>query len=62
MVELLGIGVPDERGRWLLHRVCARFEHGELTTVVVDGLLVFDGPAMAFDDDVVGRRLRGMVG
>jgi hypothetical protein len=62
VVELLGIGVPDERGGWLLHRVCARFEHGELTAVVVDGLLVFDGPAMAFDDDVVGRRLRGMVG
>jgi len=42
--------------------VSARSEHGELTAVVVDGLLVFDGPAMAFDDDVVARRLRGMVG
>lgn len=35
MIELLGIGVPSARGEgWLLHRVCAQIESGELTMVV----------------------------
>jgi len=34
VIEFLGVGVPDERGDWLLHRVCARFERSELIAVV----------------------------
>ena len=34
MIELLGAGVPRRNGGWLLHRVCATLEAGELTTVV----------------------------
>jgi ABC-type cobalamin/Fe3+-siderophores transport system ATPase subunit len=34
VIELLGIGLADARGDWLLHRVCARFERGELTALV----------------------------
>jgi ABC-type phosphate/phosphonate transport system ATPase subunit len=33
MIELLGIGVPRPGGGWLLHRVCATLEAGELTVV-----------------------------
>jgi hypothetical protein len=29
---------------------------------LADGLLVFDGPALQFDEAVVNRRLRGVVG
>src|SRR5262245_35966418 len=34
MIELLGVGVPRRERGWLLHRVCATLEAGELTTVV----------------------------
>jgi phosphonate transport system ATP-binding protein len=34
MVDLLGVGAPRADGGWLLHRVCARFRHGEVTLVV----------------------------
>jgi hypothetical protein len=33
-VELLGIGVPDGDGGWLLHRVCARLTAGRLVAVL----------------------------
>jgi ABC-type phosphate/phosphonate transport system ATPase subunit len=53
VVELLGIGVPDERGGWLLHRVCARFECGQLTAVVGAQREAAD----AFLDALTGRRI-----
>jgi ABC-type phosphate/phosphonate transport system ATPase subunit len=34
VIELLGIGVPDEGGGWLLHRICAHLDRGGLTAVV----------------------------
>ncbi len=34
MIELLGVGVPRETGGWLLHRVCATLESGEVTLVL----------------------------
>jgi phosphonate transport system ATP-binding protein len=34
MVDLLGIGVPSRHGGWLLHRLSARLETGQLTAVV----------------------------
>lgn len=34
MIELLGVGIPDARGQWLMRGVCARFEPGVLTAVV----------------------------
>jgi ABC-type phosphate/phosphonate transport system ATPase subunit len=35
MIELLGVGVPRARGGgWLLHRVCATLEAGDLTLVL----------------------------
>jgi ABC-type phosphate/phosphonate transport system ATPase subunit len=34
VIELLGVGVPRQGGGWLLHRVCATLEAGELTVVV----------------------------
>lgn len=36
MIELLGIGVPRGDSGWLLHRVCATLEAGEITAVVSD--------------------------
>jgi phosphonate transport system ATP-binding protein len=34
VIELLGVGVPDRDGGWLLHRVCATLEAGDLTVVL----------------------------
>lgn len=34
MIELLGIGVADEDGRWLVRRVCAEITAGTVTAVV----------------------------
>jgi len=34
LIELLGVGIPRPDGGWLLHRVCARLGHGQLTVVV----------------------------
>jgi len=34
VIELLGVGVTDARGRWLLHRVCARLFAGRMVAVV----------------------------
>jgi ABC-type phosphate/phosphonate transport system ATPase subunit len=34
VIELLGVGVPRRNRGWLLHRICATLEAGELTTVV----------------------------
>jgi len=34
MIELLGVGVRGGDGRWLLHRVCARWAPGQLVLVV----------------------------
>jgi hypothetical protein len=43
-------------GSAVLARACA-----DRLIVLADGLLVFDGPAIEFNDEVAGRRLRGMV-
>lgn len=53
MIELLGIGIPAERGAWLLHRVCARFDRGELVAVVAGQR----AEAQAFLDALTGRRI-----
>jgi ABC-type phosphate/phosphonate transport system ATPase subunit len=34
VIEFLGVGIPDERGGWLLRRVCIHFERSELTALV----------------------------
>src|SRR5262245_19354967 len=34
MIELLGVGVANETGGWLLHRVSARWSRGQLIAVV----------------------------
>jgi len=36
VIEFLGVGIPDGRGGWLLHRVCTRFERSELIALVTD--------------------------
>ncbi len=53
MIEFLGIGVPDERGGWLLHRVCARLERSELIALVT----VRPDAGRAFLDALAGRRI-----
>ena len=53
MIEFLGIGVPDERGGWLLHRACARFERSGLTAVVA----ARPDTRHAFLDAFAGRRI-----
>jgi phosphonate transport system ATP-binding protein len=53
VIEFLGIGVPDERGGWLLHRVCARFERNELVAVVA----ARRDTGQAFLDAFGGRRI-----
>jgi ABC-type cobalamin/Fe3+-siderophores transport system ATPase subunit len=53
VIEFLGIGVPDERGCWLLHRVCARFERSELTAIVT----ARPAAGRAFLDALTGRRI-----
>jgi ABC-type phosphate/phosphonate transport system ATPase subunit len=53
VIELLGVGVPRETGGWLLHRVCATLEAGEVT------LVVSTDPAErgALLDTLTGRRV-----
>ncbi len=53
MIELLGVGLPRDEGGWLLHRVCATLEAGELTVVVSDA----DEERRALLDAIVGRRV-----
>jgi ABC-type phosphate/phosphonate transport system ATPase subunit len=53
MIELLGVGVPRERGGWLLHRVCATLEAGEVTVV----LSADPAERIALLDAITGRRL-----
>lgn len=53
MIELLGVGLPRDEGGWLLHRVCATLEAGELTVVVSDD----DEERRALLDAIVGRRV-----
>jgi phosphonate transport system ATP-binding protein len=53
VIEFLGIGVPDERGAWLLHRVCARFERSGLTAIVA----ARPDTRQAFLDAFAGRRI-----
>ncbi len=53
MIELLGIGVPDERGGWLLHRACARVARGHLTAVVAGRPI----ESRALLDTLTGRRI-----
>jgi phosphonate transport system ATP-binding protein len=54
LIELLGVGVPREPGQgWLLHRVCAQIESGELTMVVSRD----PAERLALLDAATGRRL-----
>jgi ABC-type phosphate/phosphonate transport system ATPase subunit len=53
MIELLGVGVPDGNAGWLLHRVCARWSHGEVAAVVSDSA----AQRLALIDTVAGRRI-----
>ena len=53
MIELLGIGVPGNRGEWLLHRVCATLEAGEVTVVLSSD----PAERSALLDAVTGRRV-----
>jgi phosphonate transport system ATP-binding protein len=53
VIELLGVGIPDERGAWLLHRVCAQFGRGELTAV----LAARRAEGQAFLDALTARRI-----
>ena len=53
MIEFLGVGVRDGGGTWLLHRVCAQFERGELTAVVT----ARHAEGRAFLDALTGRRI-----
>jgi len=53
MIELLGIGLADRDGRWLLRRVCARLEVGDLTAIVSGRAVERD----ALIDVIAGRRI-----
>ena len=53
MIEFLGVGIPDGRGGWLLHRVCTRFERSELIALVTDR----PDTADAFLDAFAGQRI-----
>jgi ABC-type phosphate/phosphonate transport system ATPase subunit len=53
MIELLGAGVPRREGGWLLHRVCATLESGELTLV----LSAAPDERGALLDAITGRRI-----
>jgi ABC-type phosphate/phosphonate transport system ATPase subunit len=53
VIEFLGIGIPDERGGWMLHRVCARFERNELVALVTER----PDTGHAFLDAFSGRRI-----
>ncbi len=53
MIELLGVGVPRSDGGWLLHRVCATLEAGEVTVVLASRA----EERQALLDTITGRRL-----
>jgi ABC-type phosphate/phosphonate transport system ATPase subunit len=53
VIELLGVGVPRRGRGWLLHRVCATLESGELTLVVAADA----EERRALLDTVAGRRV-----
>jgi ABC-type uncharacterized transport system ATPase subunit len=53
VIELLGVGVPRRDGGWLLHRVCATLEAGELTVV----LSCDAAERRTMLDAITGRRL-----
>jgi ABC-type phosphate/phosphonate transport system ATPase subunit len=53
VIELLGVGVPRRDHGWLLHRVCATLEAGELTLVVAGDA----DERRALLDTVTGRRV-----
>jgi ABC-type phosphate/phosphonate transport system ATPase subunit len=53
MIELLGVGIPRRDRGWLLHRVCATLEAGELTAV----LAADEAERRALLDVITGRRL-----
>lgn len=53
MIELLGVGVPRRDGGWLLHRVCATLEAGELTAIVSED----PDERRALLDTIAGRRV-----
>lgn len=53
VIELLGVGVPRAGGGWLLHRVCATLDAGDLTLV----LSTDPGDRLALLDAISGRRV-----
>jgi polar amino acid transport system ATP-binding protein len=53
VIELLGVGVPRPGGGWLLHRVCATLEAGEVTVV----LSALADERQALLDTITGRRI-----
>jgi ABC-type phosphate/phosphonate transport system ATPase subunit len=53
VIELLGVGVPRRGAGWLLHRVCATLEAGELTAVVSAEA----DERLALLDTIAGRRV-----
>ena len=53
MIELLGVGVTDRDGRWLLHRVCTEMKAGQVTVVVSRR----PEERAAFLDAAAGRRI-----
>jgi ABC-type phosphate/phosphonate transport system ATPase subunit len=53
MIELLGVGIPRRDRGWLLRRVCATLDAGELTTVLSTNV----EERCALLDTITGRRL-----
>jgi ABC-type phosphate/phosphonate transport system ATPase subunit len=53
VIEFLGVGIPDEHGGWLLHRVCARLPRSELVALVT----ARPDTGRAFLDALAGRRI-----
>jgi ABC-type branched-subunit amino acid transport system ATPase component len=53
VIEFLGVGIPDERGGWLLRRACVRLERSELMALVTTQ----PQTSRAFLDALSGRRI-----
>jgi ABC-type cobalamin/Fe3+-siderophores transport system ATPase subunit len=53
LIELLGVGVPDVTGGWLLHRVCTRLTATHVTAIVATRPL----ERRALLDCIAGRRV-----
>jgi len=53
VIEFLGVGIPDEHGGWLLHRVCARLERSGLVALVT----ARPDTGRAFLDALAGRHI-----